>query len=221
MPFLPTYNDFQFKERIKLNTKNEITLIGLGAIDNFALNLSADSTPEQKYILGYLPTNNQWSYTSGMVYKHFSTKSYQTIVASRNHLNNTATKYFNNDESQYAIYKYVSEEIENKLRLENTYNHKGLKINYGAGYEFVQYKNKTFNRISTPFGIQLIDFNSDLSFSKFSIFTQATKGFSGERVIVSLGARTDFNDYSNEMINPLKQISPRVSLTYNLSEKFH
>ncbi|GDX52545.1 collagen-binding protein [Bacteroidota bacterium] len=219
LPFLPTYNDFQFKERIKLNTKNEITLIGLGAIDNFALNLSADSTPEQKYILGYLPTNNQWSYTSGMVYKHFSTKSYQTIVASRNHLNNTATKYFNNDESQYAIYKYVSEEIENKLRLENTYNHKGLKINYGAGYEFVQYKNKTFNRISTPFGIQLIDFNSDLSFSKFSIFTQATKGFSGERVIVSLGARTDFNDYSNEMINPLKQISPRVSLTYNLSEK--
>lgn len=219
LPFLPTYNDFQFKERIKLNTKNEITLIGLGAIDDFELNLSADSTPEQKYILGYLPTNNQWSYTAGIVYKHFSNRSYQTIVASRNHLNNTATKYFNNDELQYAIYKYASEEIENKLRIEDTYNHNGFKINYGVGYEFVQYKNKTFNRISTPSGIQLIDFNSDLSFSKFSIFTQATKGFSGERFIVSIGARTDFNDYSVKMNNPLKQVSPRVSLTYNLSEK--
>ncbi len=219
LPFLPTYNDFQFKNRIKLNTKNEITFIGLAAIDNFALNLSADSTPEQKYILGYLPSNEQWSYTGGIVYKHFSSKNYQTIVASRNHLNNTSTKYFNNDELQSLILNYASEEIENKLRLENTYNHKGFKINYGLGYEFVQYKNKTFNQISTPSGVQLIDFNSDLSLSKFSLFAQATRSFIGERFIVSVGGRTDFNDYSNEMNNPLKQISPRASFTYNVNEK--
>ena len=219
LPFLPTYNDFQFKNRIKINTKNEITIIGLGAIDDFALNLSADSTPSQKYILGYLPSNEQWSYTGGMVYKHFSKRSYQSVVVSRNHLNNTSFKYFNNDESQNLILKYASEEIENKLRIENTYNHNGFKINYGSGYEFVQYKNKTFNRISIPSGIQLIDFASELNFNKFSLFIQATRGFFGERFIVSLGGRTDFNDFSKEMKNPFKQISPRSSITYNISEK--
>ena len=219
LPFLPTYNDFQFKNRIKINTKNEITIIGLGAIDDFALNLSADSTPSQKYILGYLPSNEQWSYTGGMVYKHFSKRSYQSVVVSRNHLNNTSFKYFNNDESQNLILKYASEEIENKLRIENTYNHNGFKINYGSGYEFVQYKNKTFNRISIPSGIQLIDFASELNFNKFSLFIQATRGFFGERFIVSLGGRTDFNDFSKDMKNPFKQISPRASITYNISEK--
>ena len=219
LPFLPTYNDFQFKNRIKINTKNEITIIGLGAIDDFALNLSADSTPSQKYILGYLPSNEQWSYTGGIVYKHFSKRSYQSVVVSRNHLNNTSFKYFNNDESQNLILKYASEEIENKLRIENTYNHNGFKINYGSGYEFVQYKNNTFNRISIPSGIQLIDFASELNFNKFSLFIQATRGFFGERFIVSLGGRTDFNDFSKEMKNPFKQISPRSSITYNISEK--
>lgn len=220
LPFLPTYNDFQFKNRIKINTKNEITIIGLGAIDDFALNLSADSTPSQKYILGYLPSNEQWSYAGGIVYKHFSKRSYQSVVVSRNHLNNTSFKYFNNDESQNLILKYASEEIENKLRIETTYNHNGFKINYGSGYEFVQYKNKTFNRISIPSGIQLIDFDSELNFNKYSLFIQATRGFFGERFIVSLGGRTDFNDYSKDMKNPFEQISPVLQLLIIFQRSF-
>lgn len=219
LPFLPTYNDFQFKERIKFNTKNELTFIGLGAIDDFSLNLSADSTDAQKYILGYLPTNEQWNYTGGAVYKHYFTKSYLSVVASRNHLNNTAKKYQNNDESQPLILNYASQEIENKLRIEDTYNHNGLKINYGGGYEFVTYTNKTQNQFSTPAGIVAVNFQSDLSFSKFSAFVQASKSFAGERLILSFGARTDCNDYSKEMNNPAQQISPRFSLTYNITEK--
>ncbi|HAP01797.1 MAG TPA: ferric aerobactin receptor [Bacteroidetes bacterium] len=220
LPFLPTYNDFQFKQRIKLNLKNEITLVGLGAIDQFALNLSADSTDAQKYILGYLPSNEQWNYAGGVVYKHFSKKSFQTIVASRNQLNNESKKYFNNDETQALILNYSSTEIENKLRIENLYNHAGLKINYGAGYEFVQYQNKTYNRISTPAGLKEVNYNSDLSFSKYSAFAQLSKTFLKEKLIISAGARTDFNNYSVVMSNPLGQISPRISFTYNLNEKF-
>ena len=53
LPFLPTYNDFQFKYKWKPNTKNEFTILGLGAIDNFKLNtkLQANGTEQQKYIL--------------------------------------------------------------------------------------------------------------------------------------------------------------------------
>lgn len=61
LPFLPTYNDFQFKTKLNLNDKNELTIIGLGALDNLVLNLDANETEDQKYILGNLPENDQWN----------------------------------------------------------------------------------------------------------------------------------------------------------------
>ncbi|MEO0779136.1 MAG: TonB-dependent receptor [Bacteroidota bacterium] len=44
LPFLPTYNDFQLKVKHKIDQRNELTLIGLGAIDQFELNLEANET---------------------------------------------------------------------------------------------------------------------------------------------------------------------------------
>lgn len=41
----------------------------------------------------------QWNYTIGAVYKHYRENGYNTLVASRNMLNNRAYKYLNNDES--------------------------------------------------------------------------------------------------------------------------
>ena len=40
-------------------------------------------------------------------------------------------------------------------------------------------------------------------------------------MVLSLGLRTDFNDYSKEMSNPLKQLSPRFSLSYSINEKWN
>ncbi len=128
LPFLPIYNDAQFKYKIRMGAKDEITIIGLGAIDNFKLNLKANETEQQKYLLDNLPVNEQWSYTSGINYKHYREKGFTTFVVSRNHLNNTSTKYFNNDDSNLAnlILKYRSQEIENKFRFENTIRNRGL-----------------------------------------------------------------------------------------------
>ena len=45
LPFLPIYNDYQFKWTARPDDKNAITVIGLGALDDFELNLSiADDT---------------------------------------------------------------------------------------------------------------------------------------------------------------------------------
>jgi hypothetical protein len=38
LPFLPTYNDFQVKYKYQIDPKNELSIIGLGAIDNMTLN---------------------------------------------------------------------------------------------------------------------------------------------------------------------------------------
>lgn len=230
LPFLPIYNDAQFKVKTKLNQKNEITLLGLGALDQFELNTSAndgvtdEATLERnQYILGNIASNEQWNYTVGAVYKHFGDQSFQQVVVSRNHLNNVATKYFNNDESSDAnlILDYRSQEIENKLRLEHTWRGEGWKWNVGAGYEAATYTNETFNRIVTTSGDYLTtEFESELFVPKYSMFTQLSKGFWVNRLSLSLGLRTDFAGYNDATMNPLDQLSPRFSASFMLAPRW-
>lgn len=222
LPFLPTYNDFQFKVRSRLDAKNEITVIGLGALDQFKLNTDANETESQRYILAYLPVNEQWNYTTGLVYKHFRNKSYDTWVLSRNHLNNTSFKYRNNIETDsLKTLDYKSNEIETKLRYENTFRGKnGSKLISGAGIEHAFYDNSTFSKTfigSNPF---VINYKTDLTFFKFSAFAQYSQPILNNRVIVSAGLRTDANTYSAKMGNPLTQLSPRVSFAWSITEKF-
>ncbi|MDZ7740280.1 MAG: TonB-dependent receptor [Bacteroidota bacterium] len=99
LPFLPTYNDAQFKYSHKFDKKNDLTIIGLGAIDQFELNTGLeDPDDDQRFILGYLPVNEQWSYTIGARYRHFKDNGYDTWVVSRNYLDNRSYKYENNVE---------------------------------------------------------------------------------------------------------------------------
>jgi hypothetical protein len=222
LPFLPTYNDFQFKTKTKLNEKNEITVIGLGAIDQFALNLKANETEEQRYILGYLPSNEQWNYTVGVVYKHFLENGYDTWTVSRNHLNNTSYKYRNNDKNDSLTFNYVSNEIENKFRYEH-YSRlsSGFQINYGANMEYASYDNATYNNTFINGSPIIIDYSSNLNLIKYGFFGQASRNFLKERLTLSLGVRTDANDFSAQMSNPLKQFSPRFSASYLVNQSFY
>jgi hypothetical protein len=221
LPFLPTYDDFQFKTKTKINSKNEITLLGLGAIDRSVLNLKANETEEQQYILGYLPENNQWSYTLGLVYKHYLENGYDTWTVSRSHLNNVAKKYQNNDENDSLNLNYVSNEIENKFRYEHNSRLKsGISINYGASMEFAYYDNYTYNKTFINGSPVTIDYSSNLNLFKYGFFGQASKKVLKERLTLSLGLRADANDYSAEMSNPLDQLSPRFSASYLLTQGF-
>ncbi len=222
LPFLPNYNDFQFKTRTKISEKSELTVIGLGAIDNFALNLEADSTDAQKYILGYLPVNTQWNYTVGANFKHFFENSYLTVVASRNMLNNKNIKYVNNDESDPSgkLLDYLSQEIENKLRVEHNVRKGGFKLVFGGSYEFDKYLNDTYNRISTPAGLDTINYSTRLDLHKYGAFANVSRNFASDRLILALGLRMDGNSYSSKMANPLDQLSPRFSLSYIIKPRF-
>jgi len=223
LPFLPTYNDYQLKVKSKLSDKSELTIISLGALDNSRLNLSIANPDEtQTYILGYLPELEQWSYTIGANYKHFRKNSFENIILSRNMLNNVSYKYFNNDDtkSENLILNYVSQEIENKFRYENTRTVKGYKIIAGAGIEYNKYNNNTERKILTSDTSLLFTYNSDFSLFKWFVFSQATKSYLDERLTLSLGFRMDANSYSKEMSNLFRQFSPLFSASYILTDKF-
>jgi hypothetical protein len=222
LPFLPTYNDFQVKVKHKINEQNEISFIGLGAVDQFKLNLDANETEDQQFLLANLPVAPQWNYTNGLVYKRYRDDGFWTFVLSRNMLNNEAEKYRNNDESteDNLVLRYRSQEIENKFRAEDVRQVGAYKVGYGINYEYDKYNNRTFNRIFTTAGAQDIDYAADFNMHRYGFYTQASRDWFDERLVISLGIRFDGNSYSEEMSNPLQQASPRLSLSYALSPSF-
>ncbi len=221
LPFLPTYDDFQVKVKTKINDKNEIYFVGLGAIDDFSLNFDATRDETNQYILDALPIQTQWNYTNGIVYKHYQEKGFWTVVLSRNMLNNQTIKYQNNDSSSpdNLNLDYKSQEIENKFRIENTQRIGDYKINFGAAYEFIKYNNSTFRKVYNSSGPVVINYSSAFSMNKFAFFGHVSRKWMKERFIASLGFRADANTYSSQMNNPLQQFSPRLSLSYALNQR--
>ncbi len=223
LPFLPTYDDFQLKYKARINDKNEIIVVGLGAIDQFKLNTDDDLDPEQQRIVDVLPVNEQWNYTLGVNWKNYREKGYSMLVVSRNMLNNTAFKYADNIEADTnLILNYKSQEIENKLRFENNWRDKGWKINYGVQYEFARYNNSTYNKVNLPDGqIFEIDYSSAIDIHKWGAFGQVSRSFVNGRLLLSLGARVDGNSYSTQMAKTYETFSPRFSVSYAFNDNFN
>lgn len=221
LPFLPTYNDFQFKVKVPLKGKDELTFIGLGALDEFALNSGIKNPDEeQQYILDYIPVNEQWTYTVGAVYKHYKDKGYDTWVLSRNYLNNVQYKYRNNIEvPSNKLFDYSSHEDENKFRYEHTSFNNGYKIKYGAGIEEAEYGIDNYQILFRNSSLDTLDYESSISLFKWHAFAQATRSYFSKKLTLSLGLRSDANNYSASMSNMAEQISPRFSASYMLTQK--
>lgn len=228
LPILPTYNDYQFKLNFQLDAKNKLSIIGLGALDQFGINTSVNDgltdtnqLEYNNYILNGVPMQNQWNYTMGAVWQHSSKSSIQTLVASRNMLNNRAYRYKDRiEEPQNLLQDYTSFEAENKLRFEHTYIKNGWRWNVGAGYEYAKYFSDTYQKIIIFGQPSVLDFESTLNLHKYAAFSQLSRAFFNERLRLSFGVRADGTSYSAEMRNPFKQFSPMFSASYRLTENW-
>ncbi len=228
LPFLPTYNDFQLNVKSQLSKNSELSIIALGAIDNFKLNESVnDSETDQetlkrnKIILNTVPVNSQWNYTVGASYKYFADKSTHLVVLSRNELKNTAEKYFlNQEQPENLLLDYSSKEIETKFRYENTFKtSNNYKFNLGTNVEIATYLNDTYRKVANSQGLFEDTFNANIDFVKYGFFANVSKEYLDNKLGVSFGFRTDGVDYNPQMKNQLHQFSPRLSLNYNLNDK--
>jgi len=220
LPFLPTFNDYQFKVKTQLNPNNQLTIISLGSLDQLRLNTGIENPDaSQKYILAQIPVNNQWSYTFGAVYKNFFESGFHTVVLSRNMLDNRFYKYPDNDESKNKILDYQSQEAENKLRYELSIRKGGIKYLISANLEYADYNNATTQAVYILNALQNLSYQSTLNMIKYGFSGQASKSFFDNRLQATLGLRADGNDYNATMQNPLNQISPRFSASFALSEK--
>lgn len=218
LPFLPTFTDAQFKLKTRFNTTNELTVLGLGGIDNMKLNTKLDGE-KAEYILSYLPKIQQETFTLGAVYRHYAGAHVQSVVISHSYLNNRNTKYLNNDESsaKNLSLKLRSVEQETKFRIENASTFGNWKVNLGANLDYSQYTNTTFQRVYIDGG-KTFDYHTYLGFWRWGLFGTISYATPDERFTTSLGVRTDANNFSSSMKGMSDQLSPRLSLSYRLTD---
>ena len=224
LPFLPTFNDFQLKTTTKINEKTELTFIGVGAIDNFELNQDVpdEETEEEQenrlYLLDVLPVQTQWNYTTGLKLKRFRENGFWTFVLSRNMLNNQSVKYAGNDNTSEAnlLFDYRSQESENKFRAENSIFGNGYTIKYGVNYQYSRYFISNFDRSTLASSGEVIDVESTSFFNQYGAFISGSRNFYNNRLLLTGGVRMDGADFAETASNPLNQISPRISASYQL-----
>ena len=218
LPFLPTFTEAQYKLKTRFNEQNELTVLGLGGIDNMRLNTKADSE-DNEYILSYLPKIKQETFTVGAVYRHYAGAHVQSAVVSHSYLNNRNTKYRRNDESHpdNLMLRLRSTEQETKLRLENSTTFRNWKINLGINLDYSQYTNTTFQRVYTN-QPQTFDYHTYLGILRWGLFGTINYTSMDDRFTASLGLRADASDYSSTMKNLSDQLSPRLSLSYQLAD---
>jgi outer membrane receptor for ferrienterochelin and colicin len=228
LPIRPNYWDYQFKTTTKINDKTTLTTLGLAAIDEFRLAAPREATPEKLFAINNNPLVNQWNYTLGVSLRKLIQDGYWNLSISRNTLDNQADRYEDNEKPSDATrtYQIRSNETENKLRFDVTKNINNISLSYGLVGQYVQFDNAFYQlfrpalKDSTGKTIQnVITFNTNtgVNFLRYGGFVQLGTRLFDDRLAVSTGIRADANSFEASSQNPLDQLSPRISLSYALS----
>ncbi len=217
LPFLPNYIDGQFKIKTRFSESHELVFLGIAGFDNMKLNMDAEDEGAQ-YLLGYLPRIRQETFTVGAAYRHYAGRHVQSVSLGHNYLNNRNLKYIDNDASseENLMLRLRSVEQKTTLRADNRSYLGNWTLRGGAEVSEMQYLNRTKQRWESGF----VSARTDLALTGWGIFFSADYASPNKRFTASSGFRMDGCSYSSEMQRFWKQFSPRLSLSYALSDRW-
>ena len=220
LPFLPNFIDGQFKVKTKFSEHDELTFLGLVGIDKMKLNTD-EKGEDAEYLLSYLPTINQETFTLGASYRHYSGKHVQSLILSHNYLNNRNIKYRNNDDSSEDNLTLRLRSVEQKttLRFENQTNLGQWTLREGGELNNSIYSNNSRQKIFGNSGILSV-YETSLNIFSWGAFFSSDYTTADKRLALSAGIRMDGNTYNSEMKQPWKQLSPRLSASYKLTPQW-
>jgi hypothetical protein len=154
------------------------------------------------------------------------------LALSRTRFNNNLQKFEDNENPtpETQTLDFVSNEIETKLRFDVNKNIEDWKFAYGVSTQVAEYDNNTFALVqkevrdenNTIVQNQVNqNFTSPLNpFLRFGAFIQVGKRILDDRLGISGGLRTDVNTFTTEGMNGLETLSPRISFSYTLADKW-
>lgn len=220
LPFLPNFIDGQFKIKTKLTEHDELTVLALTGIDKMKLNTD-EKGEDAEYLLSYLPAIHQETFTVGAAYRHYAGKHVQSVTLSHNYLNNRNLKYRNNDDSSEdnltlrlrSVEQKTTALFENQTRLGQWTLKEGAELTnsiYTNNSRQLLYKGNSGN----PFSL----YETSLNIIGWGAFFSSGYSTRDNRFTLSAGIRMDGNNYNRSMKQLWKQLSPRLSASYKLSE---
>ena len=212
LPFLPDYWDYQYKLNHKLNKYNELTLTGVGSIDDFSVNVPDDIDEEQQANLDQVPIIKQRTNTIGAIWKNRfkSGNGFMTTALSSNFLSNDFSQFEDNANQTGLFLSNNSQELETKLRYEYTRFYGDWTLTGGATMQNVDYQNETEDLVNGFL------FDNGINFWRYGFFGQASRRFFNDRLGFSGGFRMDGNSFTDTGNELNRTFSPRISLSYQL-----
>ena len=211
LPIRPDYWDYQYKIDHTIDDYNSISLIGIGAIDDFSVEAPEVFDEEATAQLEQSPFIDQRTHVAGISWQHKlkSQPGKFTLSLSHNRLQNTFTQYTDPENETGAYFINKALEAETKLRFDLVRYLGKLKWAYGMNLQQSNYENNTtIEQINNSFF-------STIEFYKYGLFTQLS-GNLGTKTEFTFGLRLDDDSFTKN--NLLDHISPRGALTYNFNE---
>lgn len=215
LPFLPDYWDYQYKVDHKFDSKNQISLLGVGSIDDFQINVPDDITPDQQAILDQVPVIQQQTNTTGLTYERRISDGFgvSRTSLSRSSFFNDFSRYRDNENQEGRFSRNRAREIRNTLRNETTFFRERSTLSVGASARLNIFENDFFDDNTG------VSFESDLSFLSYGGFVQWSSEGLTERLDLTAGIRFDGNSFTNSGNEVYRTLSPRAALTINLDEE--
>lgn len=212
LPILPDYWDYQYKINHQIDDYNEISLIGVGSIDNFSVNPPDEFDAEQQSTLEQVPIIEQWSTTAGLSWKRRLKDGSGSMITSlsNNTLNNRFERFRDNVNQTGLFFSNDSRESETKLRHQQTRYWGDWIVSGGLVLQRADYTNTTTNEVDNN------RFSSSIDFWRYGLFVQASRSLLSNRLDVSFGLRSDANSFTDQEQQLLSTLSPRLSLSYAL-----
>lgn len=214
LPILPDYWDYQYKLRHQIDDYNELTLLGIGSIDDFKVNELDEFNPEQQAIQDQVPVIQQRTNTTGLSWKkRFKDNSGSMLTSvSNNILVNDFTQFTDNVNQTGPYFNNDSREQETKFRYALTNFFGKWTTSLGTTLQLSDYINKTTSQVND------FSYSAKLEFLRYGISVQASRKFVSDRLGLSLGIRADGNGFTSSGNDLHKTISPRVSLSYQVDQ---
>ena len=208
LPLLPDYIDTQVKFKTRIDSRNEVTVLALAGFDNMKLNNEPDDKGDE-YLLSYLPSLKQETFTVGTSYKHFADNSIQTYTLSYNYLNNRSLKYLGNDPgiSENLLLKTSGLEGKAQARFENKSYYGPWSVREGAELGYRHYDSQLFRKSASTY-------DTALGLLFWGAYASADYKSPAGTVNTSFGLRLDGSSFSGKTAAVWKQFSPRASVSY-------
>ena len=209
--FVPEYYDVLSKFNFKLDNKNSLNYLFIGAFDNVRyFNETSDQLYDNSRILG----SDQVQYFTGLSWRRIFTGGFFNLTLGRNFVDFDTSQ---RDSLLVPIFLNKSLEAENSLRGDFVYKlSANSEVNFGFNFKLIKFKaDILLPTFKTSFGDSLpnTSLNARSNFTKSAFYAVYHKHIF-DKLYANFGLRVDYFD-------PLETkfyFSPRFSFSYALNE---